>query len=148
MKTMLMSDAAKTFIQNAIESVAARQPFDLLPAEPESNRQAAQRAHLTKRQFDVLALLCEGMTNKDISRKLAIGNATVKIHVSSILRALNVTSRLQATIAARRLGLISDDENGAIETDANRPSRRPVVLRVVWDGASAQIIGVDQETII
>ena len=76
-------------------------------------------------------------------RKLAIGNATVKIHVSSILRSLNVTSRLQAAIVARRLGLIEEP----VETDAGKAARNPVVLRVVWDGASAQIIGIDKETV-
>ena len=61
--------------------------------------------HLTPRQLEVLALLCEGLPNKLIGRRLNIANATVKIHVARILRALNVSSRLQAVIAARRLGL-------------------------------------------
>ena len=148
MKNMVISDAAKTFLQNAIESVAARQPFELVAGDHEAGRQGASRAHLTKRQIEVLGLLCEGMTNKDISRTLRIGNATVKIHVSSILRALNVTSRLQATIAARRCGLVDDGEAGVGDSSVQHGMRQPVVLRVVWDGRSAQIIGVDQETVI
>ena len=96
----------------------------------------------------MLALLCRGMTNKDIGRTLGIGNATVKIHVSSILRALNVDSRLQATIAARRLGLTVDDQPIPNTAGAPRADFQPVVLRVVWDGSSAQIIGVDQEAVI
>ena len=61
--------------------------------------------HLTPRQLEVLALLCEGLPNKLIGRRLNIASATVKIHVARILRALNVSSRLQAVIAARHRGL-------------------------------------------
>ena len=59
----------------------------------------------TGRQLDVLRLLCEGLPNKVISARLGISPGTVKIHVSHILRKLGVTSRLQAVIATRRLGL-------------------------------------------
>ncbi len=105
------------------------------------------RSHLTRRQLDVLALLCEGMTNKDISRQLGIGNATVKIHVSSILRALNVSSRLQATIVAQRMGLVRGKSRGA-NTEAKPAGRQPMVLRVVWDGESARIIGIAEEVTV
>lgn len=147
MKTMAMSENARTFLQSAIEALAARKPFDLNVAGRDPAATPAQRAHLTKRQLEVLALLCEGMTNKDIGRTLEIGNATVKIHVSSILRALNVTSRLQASIVARRLGLVDDGSGVDAEGAAKKSERQPVVLRVVWDGASAQIIGIDKETV-
>jgi DNA-binding NarL/FixJ family response regulator len=146
MKTMAISDTAKSFLQSSIETVFARKPFELKPADGDGATLPAPRARLTRRQLEVLALLCEGMTNKDISRELAIGNATVKIHVSGILRALNVNSRLQAAIVARRCGLIADKSRG----DAAKPGRavrQPLVLRVVWDGATAQIIGVDAETV-
>lgn len=148
MKAAVISEATKAFLQNAVQSVAARQPFELVAGEAPVIRANATRKVLTKRQGDVLELLCRGMTNKDIGRLLGIGNATVKIHVSCILRALNVESRLQATIAARRLGLVADDHAMAQPQNAPRPEFQPVVLRVVWDGSSAQIIGVDQEAVI
>lgn len=66
---------------------------------------------LTPRQLEVLALLCEGLPNKLISRRLNIANGTVKVHVVQILRALNVTSRLQAVVAARNLGLVDASYN-------------------------------------
>jgi DNA-binding CsgD family transcriptional regulator len=72
---------------------------------------------LTQRQFEVLWLLCEGLPNKLISRKLNISSATVKVHVSSILRALNVSTRLQAVLTANQLGLL-----------AGAPSRTPDAL--------------------
>ncbi len=49
---------------------------------------------LTRRQLEVLALLCEGLQNKQIARRLNIAGATVKIHVANILRTLNVSNRL------------------------------------------------------
>ena len=63
--------------------------------------------HLTPRQLDVLALLCEGLSNKVISRRLDISTGTVKTHVSTILRELRVTNRLQAFVLAQRYGLVA-----------------------------------------
>src|SRR5687767_4757860 len=51
--------------------------------------------HLTKRQLEVLGLLCQGLPNKLICRELDISAGTVKAHISSILRELGVGSRLQ-----------------------------------------------------
>ena len=61
---------------------------------------------LTSRQREVLALLCEGLPNKLICRRLDISPGTVKSHISSILRELGVSSRLQAVVAARDIGLL------------------------------------------
>jgi two-component system, NarL family, response regulator LiaR len=61
---------------------------------------------LTEREMDVLRLLAEGQSNKEIARNLSIGEKTVKTHVSSILAKLDVQSRTQAVLAAMRSGLI------------------------------------------
>lgn len=66
---------------------------------------------LTPRQLQVLALLCEGLPNKLIARRLGISGGTVKVHVVQILRSLNVSSRLQAVIASRNLGLVDESYN-------------------------------------
>ena len=63
---------------------------------------------LTERQLQVLALLMQGKSNKLISRELGVAERTVKIHVSAVLKALNVTSRTQAVIAIERLSLKDD----------------------------------------
>ncbi|MCZ6831566.1 MAG: response regulator transcription factor [Gammaproteobacteria bacterium] len=57
---------------------------------------------LTPRQFAVLNLLGEGLSNKAIARDLGIREITVKAHVSAILRKLGVDNRLQAVLAAGR----------------------------------------------
>jgi DNA-binding NarL/FixJ family response regulator len=70
---------------------------------------------LTERETDVLRLLAKGMANKEIARELAIGDKTVKTHVSSILAKLGVQSRTQAALYAVRIGLVSPAEVGERE---------------------------------
>jgi DNA-binding NarL/FixJ family response regulator len=62
---------------------------------------------LTARQLDVLRLLAQGHPNKAIARLLSLSESTVKIHVAALLKALNVSNRTQAVVAARELGLES-----------------------------------------
>lgn len=60
---------------------------------------------LTARQAQVLALMVQGKPNKLICRELNLAEGTVKIHITAILKALNVSNRTQAVIAVGRLGL-------------------------------------------
>jgi DNA-binding NarL/FixJ family response regulator len=62
--------------------------------------------HLTARQREVLLLLCAGLPNKLIGRRLGLSDATVKCHVASVLRSLNVSTRLEAVAIAFQLGLV------------------------------------------
>jgi two-component system, NarL family, response regulator LiaR len=62
---------------------------------------------LTERETDVLRLLAQGLSNKEIARELVIGEKTVKTHVSNILSKLGVPSRTQAALYAVRIGLVS-----------------------------------------
>ncbi len=56
---------------------------------------AEEKTHLTDRQLEVLSLLRSGLSNKGIARKLSISEATVKAHVTTILRVCGVSSRTQ-----------------------------------------------------
>ena len=60
---------------------------------------------LTSRQVEVLALMMQGRSNKTICRILDLAEPTVKNHVTSILKALNVSNRTEAVIKAGTLGL-------------------------------------------
>lgn len=60
---------------------------------------------LTPRQKDVLAMLRQGKSNKEIARDLSLAEITVKLHVTAILRALGVENRTQAAILAAKMGL-------------------------------------------
>lgn len=64
---------------------------------------------LTPRQADVLHLLLQGKPAKLIGRQLNLSLSTVKAHTSAVLRALNVTTRTQAVLAASRIGLRFDE---------------------------------------
>ncbi|MBI5625604.1 MAG: response regulator transcription factor [Nitrosomonadales bacterium] len=61
---------------------------------------------LTPRQCEVLDLLCQGMSNKLIARRLMLTENTVRVHVQAVLGFLQVSSRSQAIVAARSRGLI------------------------------------------
>lgn len=75
-------------------------------ADDEQDADLARRiAGLTPQQLRVLVMLTDGKLNKQIAYELAVSEATVKAHVSAILRKLNVNSRTQAVIAAGRLSL-------------------------------------------
>ena len=63
--------------------------------------------NLTTRETEVLELIAEGMINKEIAKKLYISEKTVKNHVSSIFRKLNVSDRTQAAIYAFKHNLKS-----------------------------------------
>jgi DNA-binding NarL/FixJ family response regulator len=57
---------------------------------------------LTPRQTEVLSLLVQGKPNKIIMRELGLAEGTVKLHITNILRALNVDNRTQAVMAVAR----------------------------------------------
>ncbi len=65
----------------------------------------AARLGITPRQADVLALLLAGKSNKVICRELNLAESTVKNHVAAVFKALNVTTRVQAVLAAAKLGI-------------------------------------------
>lgn len=73
---------------------------DVQTAESAANGQG-----LTPRQLQVLSLLVEGHSNKEIARKMELAEATVKMHITSILKSFGVSNRTQAAIAAEKLGL-------------------------------------------
>jgi len=62
---------------------------------------------LTSREHEVLDLLGQGLSNKQIARRLAISEHTVKFHVSSLYAKLGATSRTDAVSRGARRGLIT-----------------------------------------
>ena len=65
---------------------------------------------LTEREVDVLRLVAQGLSNRQIAEQLVIGEATVRTHVGNILTKLHLANRVQATLYALREGLTSLDE--------------------------------------
>jgi NarL family two-component system response regulator LiaR len=73
--------------------------------------QSANPEPLTEREMEVLRLLAQGLSNREIAKRLVLSEATVRTHVSSLLAKLHLASRTQAALYALREGLAKlDDE--------------------------------------
>lgn len=81
--------------------------FETVEDEASGNGAAGPRPHgtLTQRERDILALLVEGRSNRDISRALFLSEKTVKAHLAAIFRKLGVANRTQAAMAAVAMGI-------------------------------------------
>lgn len=64
---------------------------------------------LTERQIDIIKCIAEGLSNKQIAYKLNLTEGTVKVHITVILKILNVKNRTSAVIEAAKKGYISDN---------------------------------------
>lgn len=73
---------------------------------------AMEAARLPPRQREVLDLLAEGLTNKEIARRLSISPATVKIHVARLTAWLGAANRTDAVARAHRARILRRDEGG------------------------------------
>ncbi len=87
---VVLDDALRTRLIGARHA-----PIDGLPTEP-----------LTRRESEVLALLAEGRSNRDVALALGIAERTAKFHVNAILEKLDAEGRTEAVVRAARLGLI------------------------------------------
>jgi len=104
-QSYLTKDVLHDELLKAIRAVHAGQRY--LP-EPVAAALAAQlpRAELSARELDVLKLIVQGLSNKQIAHALTIAEYTVKNHVKSILGKLGVEDRTQATTAAIQRGIV------------------------------------------
>jgi DNA-binding NarL/FixJ family response regulator len=108
MKVTASATAAKSLREQSHSPDDPRQSW-IGPSEHREPREL-DRIHLTRREREVLALLCEGASNKVIARRLRISSGTVKVHISNILRALQVSNRLQAVLATQGRELATELE--------------------------------------
>lgn len=69
-------------------------------------RASDSQTSLTQRQTEVLKCVCDGLSNKEIARVLALSDKTVKAHITAIFKALGVVNRTQAALAAQQRALI------------------------------------------
>jgi DNA-binding NarL/FixJ family response regulator len=71
--------------------------------DPDDLQIAQRMGHLTAQQFRVLGMLCAGLPNKQIAHALEVSEATVKAHMTAILRKLGVANRTHAVLVAGKL---------------------------------------------
>ena len=71
-----------------------------------SSNQSCLKKNLTNRQSQVLDLIAQGKSNKQIAYDMGVSEATVKLHINALLRSLKVNNRTQAVITAQKMGLI------------------------------------------
>ena len=96
-------------LRGALELLARRGRLDLGAGVPAERTLAG----LTSREVEVLRLLVEGRSNRQIAEQLFISGKTASVHVTNILAKLGVHSRLEAAATARRLGLDQSAQEGA-----------------------------------
>ena len=96
--------ARREVLAAALGTLADRRQFlpegFVLPAETAKDAALQRLAGLTRQQARILQHLCEGALNKQIAHDLTISEATVKAHVTAIMRKLGVHSRTQAVLMA------------------------------------------------
>lgn len=95
----------KAFKQTILEAIASGEAQAEIPAIPPSLSGTDPLAELTEREMEVLGLLAQGKTNRQIAQALTITPNTVKKHVDHVLQKLTVGTRSAAAAIAARAGL-------------------------------------------
>jgi DNA-binding NarL/FixJ family response regulator len=95
----LAEATAEALVATAAGSVVPAVPA---PADP------AGALGLTPREREILALVAQGRTNREIASQLYISAKTVSVHISNILSKLGAGGRTEAVALARRRGLLED----------------------------------------
>src|SRR5580700_652679 len=104
-KGYLLKDAPRQEILSAIRAVSEDRPYASSSVAAKALQRMAKPS-LTRRELDVLQLVAEGRSNKDIARRLDITEGTAKTHVKAILTKLDAISRTEAVTVAHRRGLV------------------------------------------
>lgn len=107
----IRKNAEPETLLDAVRAVArGRTVIDPDAAQVLANAIDTPAESLTPREVDVLRLLALGHSNRDIADALAIGEETIKTHVSRVLAKLHVDNRAQAIVEALRRGLVSVED--------------------------------------
>jgi len=111
----LLKDVSLETLTSAIRALAAGGTYlhpavterllSIAPAPPDT---AVPVGTLTARERDILRLVAQGLTNREIAAALVIAEGTVKNHVSSALRALGTTDRTKAVLRALHEGMLDE----------------------------------------
>ncbi len=100
-------DDTVTIVAQAIDGTLLKGTW--LSARGLADSSSLNRIALTERQLQVLSMICEGKSNREIADSLGISEITAKSHVGGIFRELHVASRTQAVLVAQKLGLSANN---------------------------------------
>lgn len=122
----LLKDTQSDELLRSIKAAAAGQ----VQLSPQATAMLVQEVRapdspesLTERETDVLRLIAQGYSNREIAEILVLGEKTIKTHVSNILSKLQVASRTQAALHAVRIGLVSQMRHNTTQpTSITRPT--------------------------
>jgi DNA-binding NarL/FixJ family response regulator len=90
---------------NVLSARAIRSLFENTSQADQEKDQPIRPESLTQRETDILALLSEGKSNREIARALFLSEKTVKAHLAAVFRKLGVANRTQAAMAAVSMGM-------------------------------------------
>ena len=111
----LLKDVQPAQLVDAVRVVAAgeallaptvtRRLLDRFAGQLPSSEPPPELARLTERELEILTLMAEGLSNAELAERLFLSETTVKTHVSSVLRKLELRDRVQAVVLAYRAGV-------------------------------------------
>ena len=111
----LLKDVPRDQIVSGVRTVAAgesllapavtRRLIERFMAAPQQSAPSRRMARLTERETEVLRLIARGLSNAEIAEELVLSSTTIKTHVASILRKLELRDRVQAVVAAFENGV-------------------------------------------
>ena len=104
----LLKEEAPGVIVAAVRAAARGEGYFSPPAAAKvvAWARGERPAGLTEREVEVLRLVAEGLSNKEIAHKLRVKKRTVEFHVGNILRKLGVASRVEAAVWAKEHGVV------------------------------------------
>lgn len=100
------ADTAKKIVQVIYQTLDKFLPHQVNGGSQGADSNEVKKPRLTPRQCEVLSLLCEGLSNKVMARRLDLSEFTVRGHVQAIFTLMQVSSRSQAMFAAHRSGMV------------------------------------------
>ena len=124
----LLKDVRAEQLAEAVRTVAAGETL-LAPAvtrrlierfmrrPPPGERRPEQLAELSERELEVLLLVAQGLSNREIAAALFVSEATVKTHITRVLSKLDLRDRVQAVVLAYECGLVEPGEDDPLPGD-------------------------------
>ncbi len=106
LQSTIASKAFSTFTSVPQASTASPSPNTRTPLSPDYINVAVQVEQLTDREREVLTLIAQGASNREVAERLYVTEGTVKNHMTNILSKLGVRDRTQAVLKAKELGFV------------------------------------------